>query len=256
MVSKASAFKITAQRTDRATHRRPGHGSVPGQPVRRTRRRTQQVLRRLLRHLRPRQRGRHGPGAAAGRGRGRRGRHRAGTAICVGPQRAGDGAHRRRVRPAEGPAAGLGGDGQHRARARRTCSPARRWPPSTGCPCCCCRRTPSPPGSARRCCRTSNCRHDNEVTVNDAFKPLSRFFDRVWRPEQLPVGAARRDAGAHRPGRDRRGHHRAAAGRAGRGLRLAGIAVRRTHLAHRPPAAGAVGDRPGRRDHPRRRNAR
>ncbi len=29
--------------------------------------------------------------------------------------------------------------------------------------------------------------HDNEVTVNDAFKPLSRFFDRVWRPEQLPA---------------------------------------------------------------------
>ena len=35
---------------------------------------------------------------------------------------------------------------------------------------------------------------DNEVTVNDAFKPLSRFFDRVWRPEQLPsalLGAMR-----------------------------------------------------------------
>ena len=25
------------------------------------------------------------------------------------------------------------------------------------------------------------------MTVNDAFKPLSRFFDRVWRPEQLPA---------------------------------------------------------------------
>ena len=33
-----------------------------------------------------------------------------------------------------------------------------------------------------------------DVTVNDAFKPLSRFFDRVWRPEQLPsalLGAMR-----------------------------------------------------------------
>jgi 3D-(3,5/4)-trihydroxycyclohexane-1,2-dione acylhydrolase (decyclizing) len=29
--------------------------------------------------------------------------------------------------------------------------------------------------------------HDREMTVNDAFKPLSRFFDRVWRPEQLPA---------------------------------------------------------------------
>ena len=33
-----------------------------------------------------------------------------------------------------------------------------------------------------------------DVTVNDAFKPLSRYFDRVWRPEQLPsalLGALR-----------------------------------------------------------------
>src|SRR5207342_2623209 len=26
-----------------------------------------------------------------------------------------------------------------------------------------------------------------DVTVNDAFRPLSKFFDRVWRPEQLPA---------------------------------------------------------------------
>src|ERR1044072_4129256 len=26
-----------------------------------------------------------------------------------------------------------------------------------------------------------------DVPVNDAFKPLSRYFDRVWRPEQLPA---------------------------------------------------------------------
>ena len=25
-----------------------------------------------------------------------------------------------------------------------------------------------------------------DVAVNDAFRPLSRFFDRIWRPEQLP----------------------------------------------------------------------
>ena len=33
-----------------------------------------------------------------------------------------------------------------------------------------------------------------DVTVNDSFKPLSRYFDRVWRPEQLPgalLGAMR-----------------------------------------------------------------
>ncbi|WP_432544079.1 3D-(3,5/4)-trihydroxycyclohexane-1,2-dione acylhydrolase (decyclizing) [Kineococcus sp. SYSU DK002] len=27
--------------------------------------------------------------------------------------------------------------------------------------------------------------HGYDVTVNDAFRPLSKFFDRVWRPEQL-----------------------------------------------------------------------
>ena len=25
-----------------------------------------------------------------------------------------------------------------------------------------------------------------DVSVNDAFRPVSRFFDRIWRPEQLP----------------------------------------------------------------------
>ncbi|RIQ23841.1 3D-(3,5/4)-trihydroxycyclohexane-1,2-dione acylhydrolase (decyclizing) [Jiangella rhizosphaerae] len=29
--------------------------------------------------------------------------------------------------------------------------------------------------------------HAPDVTVNDAFRPVSRFFDRVWRPEQLPA---------------------------------------------------------------------
>ena len=34
----------------------------------------------------------------------------------------------------------------------------------------------------------------NDVSVNDCFRPVSRFFDRVWRPEQLPsalLGAMR-----------------------------------------------------------------
>jgi 3D-(3,5/4)-trihydroxycyclohexane-1,2-dione acylhydrolase (decyclizing) len=33
-----------------------------------------------------------------------------------------------------------------------------------------------------------------DITVNDAFRPVSRYFDRVWRPEQLPaalIGAMR-----------------------------------------------------------------
>ncbi|PZS03737.1 MAG: 3D-(3,5/4)-trihydroxycyclohexane-1,2-dione acylhydrolase (decyclizing), partial [Pseudonocardiales bacterium] len=26
-----------------------------------------------------------------------------------------------------------------------------------------------------------------DISVNDAFRPVSRFFDRIWRPEQLPA---------------------------------------------------------------------
>ncbi|AGL18272.1 3D-(3,5/4)-trihydroxycyclohexane-1,2-dione acylhydrolase (decyclizing) [Actinoplanes sp. N902-109] len=29
--------------------------------------------------------------------------------------------------------------------------------------------------------------YGGDVSVNDAFRPLSRFFDRIWRPEQLPA---------------------------------------------------------------------
>ncbi|SDT35190.1 3D-(3,5/4)-trihydroxycyclohexane-1,2-dione acylhydrolase (decyclizing) [Jiangella sp. DSM 45060] len=29
--------------------------------------------------------------------------------------------------------------------------------------------------------------HGPDVTVNDTFRPVSRYFDRVWRPEQLPA---------------------------------------------------------------------
>src|SRR5690606_37638091 len=28
-----------------------------------------------------------------------------------------------------------------------------------------------------------------DITVNDAFRPLSRYFDRIWRPEQLLASA-------------------------------------------------------------------
>jgi 3D-(3,5/4)-trihydroxycyclohexane-1,2-dione acylhydrolase (decyclizing) len=36
--------------------------------------------------------------------------------------------------------------------------------------------------------------HGNDITVNDALRPVSTYFDRVWRPEQLPsslLGAMR-----------------------------------------------------------------
>ena len=78
----------------------------------------------------------------------------------------------------------------------------------------------------------------------------------LLRPDQparaAARGAARGDAGAHRPGRDRRGHPRPAAGRAGRGVRLAGGAVRRAGVARRPAGARARRAGPRGRGDPRR----
>ena len=71
-----------------------------------------------------------------------------------------------------------------------------------------------------------------------------RFWDRVERPEQLVPRAAGGDARADRPGGDRRGHALPAAGRAGRGVRLAGGAVRAARVARAP--AGARAGRAGR----------
>ena len=95
-----------------------------------------------------------------------------------------------------------------------------------------------------------------DVSVNDAFRPLSRFFDRVWRPEQLPAAMLGGDAGTHRPGRDRRGDAGAAAGRAGGGARLAGGAVREAGVAHPAAGAGAGGAGPRGRGAARRRAGR
>ena len=42
-----------------------------------------------------------------------------------------------------------------------------------------------------------------DVSVNDCFRPVSRFFDRITRPEQILDRAAGGYARAHRSGRDR-----------------------------------------------------
>ena len=60
-----------------------------------------------------------------------------------------------------------------------------------------------------------------------ASSPVSRYFDRIERPEQSCRGA-RGDARADEPGRDRRRHARVPAGRAGRGVRLPGRASSRS----------------------------
>ncbi len=89
-----------------------------------------------------------------------------------------------------------------------------------------------------------------DISVNDAFRPVSRFFDRDLAPRAAALGAARRHAGADRPGRDRRGDARPAAGCPGRGVRLARRAVPRAGLAHPADAAGPGGSGPRSRGNP------
>src|SRR6478672_6824825 len=64
-----------------------------------------------------------------------------------------------------------------------------------------------------------------EASVNDTLAPVSRFFDRVNRPDQLPSSLL--EAMRHTR------HDRAPPGRAGRGRRLPGSAVRAAGVAHR-----------------------
>ena len=155
-----------------------------------------EAVRRLLRHLRPRQRGRHRPGAAAGRARRARG-----AAVHPRPQRAGDGAHRRRVRADEEPAADLRGStsvgpgatnmvtGAALATINRL--PVLLLPADTFAD-----RSASP------LLQELELPYAGDVTVNDAFRPVSKYFDRIWRPEQLPSALLVGDAGA-RPTRPR-----------------------------------------------------
>ncbi len=67
---------------------------------------------------------------------------------------------------------------------------------------------------------------DPTVTANDCFRPVSRFWDRITRPEQLLRSLPQAIERADRSRRLRAGHAGAAAGRAGRGLRLSARVLR------------------------------
>ena len=103
----------------------------------------------------------------------------------AGPQRAGDGPHRRRLRPPAQPAGRPWPAPRRSDRGRPTWSRGRRWRPSTACPYCCCPATRSPPATRTRCFSSSRSPHDATVSVNDCFRPVSRFYERIERPEQL-----------------------------------------------------------------------
>ena len=56
---------------------------------------------------------------------------------------------------------------------------------STVCRCCCCPATCSPTAGPIRCCSRSRDFGDGTVSANDCFRPVSRYFDRIARPEQI-----------------------------------------------------------------------
>ena len=82
-------------------------------------------------------------------------------------------------------------------------------------------------------------RRRHRVGVNDCFRPVSRYFDRITRPEQLLTALPRAMHGADRSGRLRPGHAGLLPGRAGRGVRLSRRLLRAARLAHAPPAPDA-----------------
>ena len=172
------------------------------------------------------------------------------AALLPGPQRAGHGARRRGYARMRNRLSDLGLHGLDRAGLdqhghRRG---AGHGQPAAGAAAA--RRRLRDPGVRARCCRSWRTPAGQDVTVNDAFRPVSRFFDRVWRPEQLPAALL----GAMRVLTDP-----AETGAAtialpqdvqARGVRLAGGAVRRAGLARRPAGAGAGGAGPRGRGDP------
>ena len=53
------------------------------------------------------------------------------------------------------------------------------------CRCCCCRATSSPAAAPAPVLQQLESSQSQDVSVNDCFKPVSRYWDRINRPEQL-----------------------------------------------------------------------
>ncbi len=85
---------------------------------------------------------------------------------------------------------------------------------------------------------------DPTVTVNDAFRPLTRYWDRIAHPAQLLQSLPQAVATHARPRRVRTGVPRSPAGRPGRGVRLPGSVLRASRApdpAARPRPVGGGG---------------
>ena len=198
-----------------------GAGAVPGRAAGRAGRRRAQVLRRLLRDLRPRERGGDRPGAAS--------EPRA-PDLLPGAERAVDGAHGRRVRADAEPARGPRVHDVDRPRRdehgdRRG---ARDGQPAAGAAAARRRLRDASGGPGAAAARGAVAgRRVGERRVRAGLALLRpRLAGRAADP-----GRACRDAGAHLARRDGGRHARAAAGRADRGVRLARGVSRRARLA-------------------------
>ena len=128
------------------------------------------------RHLRPRQRGRTRSGTGSARGR---------HAVHPGPERAGPRARRGRLRqgtPAGGATLAVTasiGPGAMNLITGAALATVNRLPVLL---------LPGDTYATRpraRCCNSCSTRSRPTLTVNDAFRPGRRFFDRITRPEQL-----------------------------------------------------------------------
>ena len=75
------------------------------------------------------------------------------------------------------------------------------------------------------------------TTVNDAFKPVTRYWDRITRPEQIISSLPQAVATMLDPGDCGPAFIGARAGRAGRGLRLSGRVLRDEGASHAAAAA-------------------
>ncbi len=145
-------------------------------PVQRARRGRAAARRRLLRDLRPRQRGRGRAGAARVAG---------GDAVLPRPQRAGDGPRRGRLRAPEEPAvdAGLHGVGRPGRDEHGHRRGAGHDQPAAGAAVA--RRRVRHPAQRDPVLQELEDPRSYDVSVNDCLRPVSRYFDRINRPEQL-----------------------------------------------------------------------
>ena len=79
-----------------------------------------------------------------------------------------------------------------------------------------------------------------DLTVNDAFRPLSAYFDRITRPEQLVTSLPEAMRVLLDPAETGAVTLSLSPGRPGRGVRLPAGPLRAAHVACRAPASGGV----------------